>query len=185
MGAPPVFSTQMLPTFLESVKGCEKPTILDIGPVTGDNVQFLLGQRMKVYVDDVLTGWEEWKERSIGADGTPVQMEEYFEKRLAYPPGFFDGILCWDTMDAIDPLSSRHLMGRLYEILKQRGAILALFGQGARGPRQQAKYCIVDEGHLEYGRTPAGRPSNHQHGNQRIHEMFKGVLLRTPDGPHQ
>ncbi len=177
MSFAPVFSTHMLPTFLNCVKGYRKPTILDIGAVTGQNIQFLLGKGTKVYVDDVLTGWEEWKELGFSGHGTPAQMEEYLEKHLAYPPGFFDGILCWDTLDAIDPLSSRQLIGRLYEILKHRGTILALFGQGARVSRVRAKYCIVDEGHIEYGWTPAGSPSDHQYENQQIHAMFGGFSL--------
>jgi hypothetical protein len=104
----------------------------------GANLQFLLEQRMKVYVDDVLMGWDGWQEKRRDGGGTSVQVAEYLEKHLAYPPEWFDGVLCWDTLDAVDPRSARLLTGHLYEILKDGGGARPLWAghECAHAPRQ-------------------------------------------------
>ena len=171
MGLFPIFSTRVLPTFLESVKGCGKPAILDIGPVIGHNIEFLLGRGMKVYVEDVLTDWEELNERRIGADDTPLPVGEYLEKQLAYPTGFFDGILCRDTLDGLDPPSSRLLIRQLHGILKHGGPILALFGGGERWSDRRAKSVITDGGPRK-SRWPSTSRPYHQYENRHIHDLF-------------
>jgi len=173
----PIYSTCVLPTFLDRVKGEGKPAVLDIGPVSGENIEFLLGQGMKVYVEDILAGWEEWKGQSLGEDRMPEHMEAYLQTQLVYPPKFFDGILCWDTLDAMNPLSARLLICRLHEILKHEGTVLTLFGPGVPLSQQQAKYVIADEAHLVYGWAPTKRSYDDRYENRQILEIFSGFTL--------
>jgi hypothetical protein len=175
--SPAVFSTSVLAPFLRSVTRGRKPTILDIGPVVGANLQFLVEQRMKVYVDDVLAGWDRWQEERGDEGGTSAQVAAYLETHLTYPPGLFDGVLCWDTLDALEPCAARLLVGHLHGLLKDGGMVLALFGPRTSVTTHRATYLIMDEWHLAYGRTTARRYHAQPYTNHHIAELFSGFHL--------
>lgn len=173
----PVFPTRVLRPFLQQVRRAHKPAIADIGPVVGQNIQFLLAQGLTVYVHDVFTGWDASPEEDMVENGPPRDLGEALAHRLPSPPGGFDGILGWDSLDILDPLAAQRFLGQLHLLLKPGGLLLTLFGPIGCVPPQRAKYVIVDEGHLAYGWTTTRRPSDHSYANQQIHTLCRGFHL--------
>ena len=157
----------------------ERPNlrVLDIGPTSSQNINFLTDLGHSVYMADVvhesLTG--PWILPPI-AEGDPPRFNAagFFEQNLAFSGREFDVILLWTTLDYIP----QGLVGPLIEHLRQSvskgGMILAIFHGKATGPNTSfCRYHVTATSEVEMQEAEA-HPIQRVYTNRNIGNMFSG-----------
>jgi hypothetical protein len=171
----PVFSTKALRKFLSTLSARETPTLLDLAPVVGGNLNFF-GEHLgcKVLVEDIYAEVERHTREQKLAD-----LPEFLSKRFAQADASVDGILCWDIMDYLDRPAAQALADQLTRILKPEGALLAFFGTAQPRDAHYTRYIIVDDVNLKYRPYPASRGRQAILANRDIIRLFD--RLRVSD----
>ena len=97
----PIFHTKALRKFLSCLTSRESPVLLDLGPVVGSNVSFF-GEQLgcKIFVEDIFADVD----RHVGA-ATLDALPAFLKGRFPQETGSVDGILCWDLIDFLPPMS--------------------------------------------------------------------------------
>jgi hypothetical protein len=163
-----VFSTKALRKFLGTVAAKPSPTLMDLAPVVGSNLNFL-GERLecKVVIEDIYAEVERHaREQKLS------ELPAFLSTRFRRADASVDGILCWDLMDYLDRPAARALAEQLTRLLKPEGALLAFFGTAAPRDAHYTRYIIVDDLNLKYRPYPAARGRQAILANRDIIQLF-------------
>ena len=163
-----VHPSRALPRFLAAMRLVRSPALVDLGPVTGQNVAFL-GSHLgcKLYLDDVF-GDIERLTREHRESAIPAALAD----RLTYAEASIDGVLCWDVFDYLDAAAASALAARLARILKPGGIGMAQFSTVRSAVLQYHKYIMVDPEHLEHRSIPAVRPTTRLWSSRDVQRLF-------------
>jgi hypothetical protein len=171
----PLYATKALKKLLSTLASRETASILDLGPVVGNNLSFF-GEQLgcKIFVEDIYAEIE----RHLRTD-TLDDLPAFLAKRFPQSDGSIDGILCWDILDYLDRPSAQALAAQLTRILRPEGALLGFFGNAQ--PRDAAatytRYVIADEANLRHRPYPASRGRQAVLANRDIIRLFEGLRV--------
>jgi hypothetical protein len=173
----PAHPTKALKKFLSTLGAHPQPTLLDIGPVVGQNVTFF-GERLgcKFQVEEISKDID----RFVREDKLP-ELPDFLGRRFPQADESFAGILCWDLFDYLDKLSASQLAGQLTRILRPDGALLAFFSTeepkpGAAKP-SYTRHIVADAGNLQHRQYPAARGKQRPIQNRDIQRMFEPLRI--------
>jgi hypothetical protein len=171
----PVFSTKALRKFLATVSSKPMPTLMDLAPVVGGNLNFL-GEHLgcKVIVEDLYSEVEQF-----ARDGKLADLPAWLSTRFRQADASVDGVLCWDLMDYLDRPAAHALAEQLTRVLRPEGALLAFFGTAAPRDAHYTRYIIVDDVNLKHRTYPASRGRQASFANRDIIRLFE--RLRVSD----
>ncbi|HUR32193.1 MAG TPA: methyltransferase domain-containing protein [Vicinamibacterales bacterium] len=171
----PVFSTKALRKFLSTLASREAPTLMDLAPVVGGNLNFF-GDHLgcKVMIEDIYAEVERHAREQKLAD-----LPAFLTSRFRQPDASVDGILCWDVMDYLDRAAAQALAEQLTRVLKPEGALLAFFGTAQPRDAHYTRYVIVDDVNLKHRPYPATRGRQAILANRDIIRLFD--RLRVSD----
>jgi hypothetical protein len=171
----PVFSTKALRKFLAILSAKDSPTLMDLAPVVGGNLNFF-GENLgcKVLIEDIYAELEKHTREQKLAD-----LPAFLSARFQQPDASVDGILCWDVMDYLDRPAAHALAEQLTRVLKPDGALLAFFGTIQPRDAHYTRYIIVDDVNLKYRAYPATRGRQATMANRDIIRLFE--RLRVSD----
>jgi len=169
-----VYPTNNLKRLLQTLTSIPKPHLLDLGALTGPNIEWFIHKGFKVYVDDRVT--------TLKPSPLPPAPQKGEKKLpppppldpLDYPPTSFDAVLCWDFLDYLVMTQARELIADIAGILKPRGLLLAFFNFNRSSPVPPTRYRIIREDQLEYAPLPQNsipRPRR-IYENREIQELF-------------
>jgi hypothetical protein len=159
----------------------EEPSlrVLDIGPTSPQNINFLTGLGHSVYMADVvheaLTGppngsWILPPEEEGGAPGFDV--EGFFEQNLNFGGREFDVVLLWTTLDYIPQGLVSPLIKHLHGAVKKGGKILAIFHTKVSGPETVfCRYHLTDSDAIELQESEP-HPVLRVYTNRSIERLF-------------
>lgn len=170
-----MFSTKALRKFLGMLSAREGPTLMDLAPVVGGNLNFF-GDHLgcKVIIEDIYADIEKFTK----AD-TLAAFPAHLSTRFRQPDASVDGIICWDLMDYLDRPAAQALADQLSRVLKPEGALLAFFGTAAPRDAHYTRYIIVDDVNLKHRPYPASRGRQATLANRDIIKLFE--RLRVSD----
>lgn len=171
----PVFSTKALRKFLGVLSSKESPTLMDLAPVVGGNLNFF-GDHLgcKVMIEDIYADLERFtREQKL------AEFPAFLRTRFRQPDASVDGIVCWDLMDYLDRAAAQALAEQLTRVLRPDGALLAFFGTAAPRDAHYTRYVIVDDVNLKYRAYPASRGRQATLANRDIIRLFE--RLRVSD----
>ena len=77
--------------------------VLDIGSVIGSNIEFFLNLGVKIYMEDLLPAYLNPLYTKLIDDKLTLDEQKFFSENLQYEDTFFDGLICWDIMNYVDP----------------------------------------------------------------------------------
>jgi len=172
-----------LKEFLLQLQGVGRGTLLDVGPVWQSTVRFFVERGYKLYTEDVLVSWRDFlraeeeamRSRPVGAvapaESASARAERFLEFNLTQPPDSVDAILLWDLLDYLDGESLPHFLARISTLLRDGGAILAMFN--TRMPERFHRYRVRDEQNLELLPAPLLVPPQHIYHNREIQLLFE------------
>lgn len=171
----PVFSTKALRKFLGMLSAKDSPTLMDLAPVVGGNLNFF-GEHLgcKVIIEDIYADIERFTK-----GGTLGEFPAFLSSRFRQPDASVDGIICWDLMDYLDRPAAQALADQLSRVLKPEGALLAFFGTAAPRDAHYTRYIIADDVNLKYRSYPASRGRQATLANRDIIKLFE--RLRVSD----
>ncbi|MFQ6083211.1 MAG: methyltransferase domain-containing protein [Candidatus Aminicenantia bacterium] len=170
-----IYSSHILPRYIDHLKKKKAPRVLDLGYISGKNIEFLAKLGFTVYVEDYLNSisWEELQPRILPRrKKTKKKLLEV--KNLNYTQDYFDGILCWDLFDYLDFEDGKWLIKEIWKILKPEGVAFSLFDSYKSSLYQshRKKIFIYDENHLFYDRVPFIRTFFTTYENRDIFALF-------------
>ena len=166
-------STKAFGRFLSALSHRDAPVLLDLGPIVGDNVNFL-GDRLgcKIKVEDLYANLETHLRGNKAGD-----LPEYFKTRFAQPDATYDGILCWDVLDYLDKSSAQIVAQQMARLLKPGGAVLAFFSTVQMPASEYTRYLVVNDTTLRHRGYPASRGRQQVFVNRDITRMFEGLTV--------
>lgn len=116
--------------------------VLDIGPTSPQNINFLTNLGHSVYMADVVHeavkgGWE--LPPAEKGDPPRFNVEGFFEQNLNFQGRGFDVVLLWATLDYIPEGLVKPLVEHLEDAMPKDGRVLAIFHSKKDGP--YTGYC--------------------------------------------
>lgn len=168
--------TKALPKFLSGLGAREQPTLLDLGTVVGDNVNFF-GEHLgcKIFVEDLSKDID----RHV-RDDTVAALPEFIARRFPQADETFDGILCWDIFDYLERPAVQVLASEVVRLVRPEGFVLALFNHTETpppGPPMYTKHIIVDSRTLEHRRYAAARGKQKPLPNRDLQRIFAPLAI--------
>ena len=116
--------------------------VLDIGPTSSQNINFLTELGHSVYMADVVheSLSSQWKLPPVEDGGEPrFDVFGFFEQNLNFGEREFDVVLLWSTLDYVPQGLVQPLIKHLEKAVRKGGLILASFHGKAKGPN--TSYC--------------------------------------------
>jgi SAM-dependent methyltransferase len=178
--APGVQRSQVLRAFLDTLANGERPEILDLGPVRGDNIQFFCDLGFKVHAFDL------WDALPVGVAEAgesgegPLEEKLYWkvEEDFHFPDGSLAGVLCWDILDHMEFKSAYSLIQRIKRSMREGGLLLSFFNmRRMNGTPMGRGYRILDREHVELVPGDTRPAARHVHQNGDIMKLFAGFKI--------
>ena len=171
----PAHPSKALKKFLSTLGAHPQPTLLDIGPVVGNNVTFF-GERLgcKFQVEEISKDID----RFVREDKLP-ELPDFLNRRFPQADESFDGILCWDLFDYLDKASAQALAKQLVRVLRPGGMLFALFNATEAVPTTKiyTRFVVVDEETIQYRPYAAARGKQRPLPNRDILRMFEPLRV--------
>jgi hypothetical protein len=110
--------------------------ILDLGPTSPANIQFITGCAHRAYNEDLLTAAQDPSFMIAGEEpGTKVfDAKRFLADNLTYERGTFDAVLLWDLCDYLPEALVKPVVDRIFSITKEKGLLLGFFHTKDAGP---------------------------------------------------
>jgi hypothetical protein len=175
-----------LKEFLWQLEDIGRGNLLDLGQVSQNTLNFFIERNFKVYTEDVLVAWRDFmraeQERSrqlpsaeAADNSNGARAKRFLESNLNHPKDSFDAVLLWDVLDYLDRDTVTLLMERLSTLVRDAGAILAIFH--TRMPEQFYRYRVLDALNLDLVQAGTIVPPQHIYQNREIQDLF--IRFRT------
>lgn len=117
-----------LEEFFRHIRDSSGLTILDLGPATQANINFITNLGHRIYTADFLQNLTEtFGPDNTGDQSNPGQIEYFLKQALDYPEGHFDGVLVWDVLEYLGPPLLSAVIERLSLIVRPKSYMLAFF----------------------------------------------------------
>jgi hypothetical protein len=187
-----VVPTKALRKFIAALRALPAPTLFDLGPVIGSNIEFF-GEQLgcKLFIGNILADVEHFQ-----AEGRLAELPAFLETRFPQEPESVDGILCWDVFDFLDRPSARVVAGHLMRMLRANGVLFGFFATAQPAESRFSKFIVADEGNLRHRWYSSARMRQAVMQNRDIiklferlrvsdsfllHTMVREILFRKPD----
>src|ERR1700744_1431736 len=128
-----------MPKHLKEEQGLR---VLDIGPTSPQNINFITGLGHSLYMADVVHEALSGQWTLPATEDSPEQgfdVPSFFEQNLNFGGREFDVVLLWTTLDYIPEGLVEPLIKHLHTAVKRGGRILAIFHSKLAGP--QTNFC--------------------------------------------
>jgi hypothetical protein len=151
--------------------------VLDIGPTSPQNINFLTEMGHSVYMADVVheSLREEWKLPPEEQGGPPLfNVGAFFEQNLNFHGRQFDVVLLWATLDYIPAGLIEPLVARLKDATLRDGKVLAIFHSRPTGPfTAYCRYHLTGTSDIEMQESEPYAVVR-VHTNRQIERLFTG-----------
>ena len=107
------YQSRMLQRYTAHIAKCRNPHILDIGPVSGNNISFFLSLGARLSVCDFML--------RLTRQAPPPAILDYRDRR-------FDGIHVWDIPDHLETGLLSDIVKKWFAMLKPGGMLMMLAG---------------------------------------------------------
>ncbi len=131
---------------LKSLKDSEGQRILDIGPTSSSNINFLTGLGHSIYMADLASEAVSPKWRRTDPDA-PFPVDEFLAENLNFGTRRFDTVLFWDAGDYLPPVLREAVVARLHDSILPKGELLAFFHVKPEAGLQ--RYHLRDDGQVD------------------------------------
>ncbi len=160
LAAPPVLTGPRIPrhssawsALLKHLKTEQNLRVLDIGPTSPTNINFLTNMGHSVYMADLVRAslQPEWQLPAKEGETKPgFDVEGYLDQNLEFSGREFDVVLLWTTLDYLPEALVEPIIDRLCSSMSSLGKVLALFHSKLGGERTSyCRYHITDTDNIE------------------------------------
>jgi hypothetical protein len=169
---------------LQRLRGEESLRVLDIGPTSSTNINFITELGHSIYLANLVedAAKRDWLVPQDGGEGVRFDVERFLAAHLNFSGRGFDVVLFWDTADYLPPELLAPVLERIHAVMSPEGQMLAMFhppkGSSAPGAAKTGfhRYHLTDRNMVDVQR--AGEyPQLTNYTNRQIErllESFKG-----------
>ena len=149
--------------------------VLDIGPTSPANINYLTNMGHGVWMADLVTealrgGWELPPEEEGGQPG--FNTRGFFQQNMDFGGREFDVVLLWTTLDYIPEPLVKPLIAELHSAMRPGGRVLAIFHTKTTGPETSFyRYHLTDTDSIEMQETQRF-PVRRVYTNRNIEKLF-------------
>lgn len=160
---------------LKHMREEESLRVLDIGPTSPSNINFLTGLGHSLYMADIVTevhrgGW--LQAASEEARRPEAEIEAFLEQHLDFGGRLFDVVLLWTTLDYLPEELLTPMIARLHASLKPGGRVLVFFHTKTAVPEQVFyRYHVTESDNVEMQEAQR-LPISQIHTNRKIERLF-------------
>lgn len=152
--------------------------VLDIGPTSPQNINFLTEMGHSVYMADVVheAMHGDWKLPAEEEGGPPrFDVEGFFQQNLNFHGRQFDVVLLWATLDYIPEGLIAAMVQHLKDATLKGGKILAIFHSKPTGPyTAYCRYHLTGEPEIEMQESEPYAVQR-VYTNRKIEQLFQGA----------
>jgi len=165
----------MLQKHLRAAEGLR---ILDIGPTSAGNINFITNLGHSVYMANLVEDAARPEYLVTAADGPNAGKQvfdtaRYLGENLDFAGRNFDVVTLWDTADYLPDAIVEPLLERIHEVMAPGGQLLAFFHSKATGDDTAfSRYHLTATEQLEMQRI-GSHPILHTYTARQIETLFK------------
>jgi hypothetical protein len=160
---------------LKHLKSEEGLRVLDIGPTSPSNINFLTGLGHSVYMADIVVEAHrgEWtKAVAEGGGEDEFNIEGFLDQNLEFNGRSFDVVLLWTTLDYLPEPLLAPTVARLHGSLNPRGRLLAFFHTKVEGTDSIFYRYHVTDGEAVEMQESERLPLSQVSTNRKIEKLF-------------
>ena len=110
--------SRIMKLFVEDIDKTTDARVLDVGLVSGVNVDFLAGRVKRLYICDMFRPLLAKRRKNL-----PIRQ---VLENLDYSPETFDGILLWDIIDRLEDAAGETLVSLCHRTVRPDGRLMML-----------------------------------------------------------
>jgi hypothetical protein len=153
---------------LKTLRAEDGQRILDMGPTSSTNINFLTGLGHSIYMANPVAEVSDPKWVNAELD-MPFPIDAFMEENLNFNGREFDTVLFWDTADYLLPELRDVIIQRMYEALVPGGQLLAFFH--SRPETGFNRYHLRDDAQVEVQQA-SDLPVREVLNNRQIEKLF-------------
>ncbi len=151
--------------------------VLDIGPTSPTNINFLTNLGHSVYMADLVEEAvkPEWIVPEKDGEGQGLDSAGFLGRHMNFGDRKFDIVLLWDALDYIPGMLADSILHRLAAVLSETGQTLAFFHSRTSGPETIfCRYHVLDGDTIQ---TQQGfnHPVLRNYQNRQIESLLQGL----------
>jgi len=114
---------------LERMRGEESLRVLDVGPTSSGNINFITALGHSIYLANLVEDAAKKEWTPTQPDGTPgsFDVERFLSTHLSFSGRGFDIVLLWDTADYLPEPIVAPVFQRLQQVMEPNGQMLTMF----------------------------------------------------------
>lgn len=162
---------------LKHLQRRESLRVLDIGPTSSANINFITGMGHSIYMSNLVeeAARPEWTKRD--ADGEPqFDTLGFLDANLQFSGRMFDVILLWDASDYMPAMLLPQLIHRLHRVMAGEAQMLAFFHAK---PTAGLSAPLIDNGFFRYNLTGDETVDLQRVGHFPILSMYTNRQIET------
>lgn len=127
--------------FIRAILRPDGQTVLDLGPTSPANLQFITGLGHRAYNEDILVAANDPVLMVSGEEpaSKTIDVEAFLRDNLKYEENTFDAVLLWDVCDFLPEPLVKPVIEHIYKVTKPKGLLLGFFHTKDAG--SDAPYC--------------------------------------------
>jgi SAM-dependent methyltransferase len=157
------------------LKSEESLRILDIGPTSASNINFVTNLGHSIYMANLVEEAmkPEWMlQPGPGEDGPVYDVKRFLQQNLDFSGRHFDVVTLWDTIDYLPEPFVQPIVDGIYEVMQPGGRLLAFFHSKPTGDETVfARYHLTDQDQIDLQRI-GGHTITRTHTNRQVETIF-------------
>lgn len=161
---------------LQWLKSREGLRVLDFGPTSPPNINYLTSLGHSVYMAHIVedAAKPSWRVQAPGEKQANFDVEGFAAANFEFSAREFDVVLLWDTADYLPPELVPVLFERLRAVLRPGGRLLAFFHGTVDGPESGfARYQLTDSKELQLLASGSYKPQK-TYNTRQIEQFLSG-----------
>lgn len=149
--------------------------VLDIGPTSSTNINFLTNLGHSVYMADLVeeAAKPEWTVPATDCEVPVYDAEKFLGRHMDFGDRRFDVVLLWDALDYMPAPLAAAVLRKLSAVLAETGQTLAFFHSRTSGPETVfCRYHVHDGDTLQTQEGP-NHPVRSTYQNRQIETLLQ------------
>jgi len=164
---------------LERLRSEESLRVLDIGPTSSTNINFITALGHSIYLANLVedAAKREWLLPEENGAAGKFDVERFLATHLNFSGRGFDVVLFWDTADYLPEELLGPVLGRIHEVMAPGGSMLAMFHSAPSALVQDAastdfcRYHLTDSNKVDVQRA-GDYPLLNNYTNRQIEKLL-------------
>ena len=158
----------------EYLKARESLRILDIGPTSAGNINFVTNLGHSIYMANLVEDAARPEYKAVPAEGgePAFEVEKFLSQNLDFSGRTFDVVAFWDTADYLPAVLLQPVIDRIYDVMEPGGQLLAFFHTKATGDETTfSRYHLTVGDQVEMQRVGT-HPILQTYTNRQVETVF-------------